>query len=295
MQKASHAGVRKQTGRCLLRLSVAISALFFGQILAQTTSTGALSGLVLDPSGAVLPGAVVRLANHQTGATDSATSDGEGRFSFLLVPPGDYEVEAGKTGAISLIAKAAASIRVTETAHLDLHLQFATLIQNIRISAEPTMLQTDSSSLGNVVNGTAVRGLPLVTRNFAQIASLSPGVAAGVYNAGELGLGGTALSQIAESNDGIFVHGARSYDNNFQLDGISVSDVQGSAAGSGGIPTPNPDSIQEFKVADGTLRCGLWRMPAPTSAWLRKRAATLFTARYSNFFATNSLTPTTSF
>jgi hypothetical protein len=65
------------------------------------------------------------------------------------------------------------------------------------------MLQTDSAALGKVVNETAVIGLPLVTRNFAQIASLSPGVTTGVYNAGELGLGGTALSQIAKSNDGI--------------------------------------------------------------------------------------------
>src|SRR5258706_1884343 len=113
------------------------------------------------------------------------------------------------------------------------------------------MVQLDSSALGRVVNENAVSGLPLVTRNFAQIASLSPGVSTGVYNAGELGLGGTALSQIAKSNDGIYVHGARSYDNNFQLDGISVSDVQGSAAGSGGIPIPNPDSIQEFKVQTG--------------------------------------------
>ena len=88
----------------------------------------------------------------------------------------------------------------------------------------------------------------------------------GVLNAGELGLGGTALSQIAQSNDGIFVHGARSYDNNFQLDGISVSDVQGSAAGSGGIPIPNPDSIQEFKVKpDFTTRL-MDVMPAPMSA-----------------------------
>ena len=102
------------------------------------------------------------------------------------------------------------------------------------------MLQTDSSSLGKAVNESGVSRLPLVTRNFAQIASLEPGVVTGVYNAGELGLGGTALSQIAQSNDGIFVHGARSYDNNFQLDGISVSDVQGSAAGSGGNSDSQP-------------------------------------------------------
>ena len=88
----------------------------------------------------------------------------------------------------------------------------------------------------------------IVTRNFAQIAGLSPGVTVGVYNAGEVGLGGTAVSQIAKSNDGIYANGARSYDNNFQLDGISVSDVQGSGASSGGIPIPNPDTIQEFKV-----------------------------------------------
>jgi len=105
--------------------------------------------------------------------------------------------------------------------------------------------------LGRVVNESPVRELPLVTRNFAQIVGLSPGVAVGVYNAGELGLSGTARSQIAKSNDGTFVHGARSYDNNFQIDGVSVSDVQGTAAGSGGIPIRNPESIQDFKVQTG--------------------------------------------
>jgi hypothetical protein len=93
----------------------------------------------------------------------------------------------------------------------------------------------------------------------------SPGVSIGVYNAGELGLGGTALSQIAKSNDGIYVHGVRSYDNNFQLDGISVSDVQGSAAGSGGIPIPNPDSIREFKVQTGLYDADYGVMEVPTS------------------------------
>jgi hypothetical protein len=72
-----------------------------------------------------------------------------------------------------------------------------------------------------------------------------------VFNAGELGLGGTAQSQISPSKDGIFVLGSRSYENNWQLDGISVSDVQSSGSSSGGIPIPNPDSIQEFKVQTG--------------------------------------------
>ena len=101
------------------------------------------------------------------------------------------------------------------------------------------------------MNQDTVSRLPLATRNFTQIAGLSPGVAVGVYNAGELGTGATALSQIGKSNDGIFVHGARSYDNNWQLDGISVSDVQGAGPISGGIPIPNPDTLEEFKVQTG--------------------------------------------
>jgi hypothetical protein len=97
-----------------------------------------------------------------------------------------------------------------------------------------------------------------------------------VYNAGELGLGGTALSQIAKSNDGIYVHGARSYDNNFQIDGISVSDVQGSAAGSGGIPIPNPDSIQEFKVQTGLYDAGYGRYGGANVSVITKTGSNAF-------------------
>ena len=217
---------------------------------SQTASTGRLTGVTLDPSGAVVPGVVVHLVNQITGTNVSSVSDKVGRFGFALLPPGGYEVQAA-TPDNALVASTTVSITVTETLHIDLHLRLVTVPQRTEVSADSVIVQTDGSALGRVVNETAVNGLPLVTRNFAQIASLSPGVITGVYNAGELGAGGTALSQIASSNDGLFVHGTRSYDNNFQLDGISVSDVQGSAGGSGGIPIPNPDSIQEFKVQTG--------------------------------------------
>ena len=211
---------------------------FPGCANGQTPSTGALTGVTLDPTGAVLPDVVVRLINTDTGSTTSVTSDKEGRFSFLLLPPGRYGLQANRTGFDTLIATPTINVSVTETVYIELHLRLATVFHSVEVSAQPTMVQANSSSLGRIVNATAVSGLPLVTRNFAQIASLSPGVTTGVYNAGELGLGGTALSQIAPSNDGIFVHGARSYDNNFLIDGISVSDVQGSAAAAEESPFP---------------------------------------------------------
>jgi hypothetical protein len=263
--------------RCsALRVTIAITVVFFGNLHGQTTSTGALIGVTLDPSGAVLPGVVVRLVNQVTGATASATTDEEGRFGFPLLQTGYYEIQASTPGTSALISSATIKINVTETLHLELHFRLATVIQSVKVSAESSMVQTDSSALGRVVYETAVGNLPLVTRNFAQITSLSPGVVTGVYNAGELGVGGTALSQIANSNDGIYVHGARSYDNNFQLDGISVNDVQGSAAGSGGIPIPNPDSIQEFKVQTGLYDAGYGRYGGANVSLITKTGSNSF-------------------
>jgi hypothetical protein len=283
MHSASHEGDLQRCQRYAGLLTMVISLLLSSHLCGQTASTGALNGMVLDPSGAVVPGTVVILTKHETRETYSAVSGADGSFGFVLLPPGDYEVQARTADSVPLIASAVASVTVTETARLNLRLQLATVVERLRISSEPTMLQTDSSSLGGVVNETAVSGLPLVTRNFAQITGLSPGVVAGVYNAGELGAGGTALSQIAQSNDGIFVHGARSYDNNFQIDGISVSDVQGSADGSGGIPMPNPDSIQEFKVQTALYDAAYGRYAGANVSLVTKTGGNTFHGAFFEF------------
>jgi Carboxypeptidase regulatory-like domain/TonB dependent receptor len=275
---------KRHTRPCLVSaVLLAFATLLSTCLQGQTTSTGALAGVTLDPSGAEIPGVVLVLGNRETGHRETATSDEHGRFSFLLLPPGTYELLASKANFATQSVQEL-HISLTETLRIVVRLELAAHFERATVSSETLMVQIDSAALGRVVNESSVRDLPLVTRNFAQITGLSPGVAVGVYNAGELGLGGTALSQIAQSNDGIFVHGSRSYDNNFQMDGISVSDVQGSAAGSGGIPIPNPDSIQEFKVQTGLYDAGFGRYAGANVSLITKTGGNDFHGAVFEFF-----------
>jgi hypothetical protein len=90
--------------------------------------------------------------------------------------------------------------------------------------------------------------MPLVTRNYTQILGLSPGVSGDVTNASSIGRGSTSDSA---GNGGYSVAGRSTNDNNFQMNGSQVNDLMGSGNLSGGVPVPNPDSIQEFKVQTG--------------------------------------------
>jgi len=259
-----------------------------GISFGQTAATGALTGVVLDPSGAALPGLIVEISQQAGGEKKSATSDRSGGFDFLLIPPGKYELQLSATG-FEPVSLSGIDVHVTETLRLEVHLRLATRFERAQVSAGQPTVPLDSAALGRFVSESAIRGLPLVTRNFAQIASLSPGVSTGVYNAGELGLGGTALSQIAKSNDGIYVHGARSYDNNFELDGISVNDVQGSAAGSGGIPIPNPDIVQEFKVQTALYDATYGRYGGANTSLITKSGSNEFHGTVFEFFRNEAL------
>lgn len=270
----------------LVSLRLATICLVIGtSVNGQTASTGALFGVTQGPTGAVLPEVSIQLTGDTSGETRTAISDQAGRFVFPLLPPGRYQLQTEKTDFEPLRLNDL-HIAVTETLRVELRIQLPTLREHVEAVSERLSVQTETAALGCVVSETAVSDLPLATRNFAQITGLSPGVTVGVYNAGELGIGGTALSQIAISNDGIFVHGARSYDNNFQLDGISMNDVQVSSSGSGGIPVPNPDTIEEFKVQMDSMTPLLDDMQVLMPVLLQRQVEMRFTELSSNSSAT---------
>jgi hypothetical protein len=216
----------------------------------QTASTGALMGDVLDPSGRGIPQAAVNVKNQDLSFDRSTVSDDEGHFVLPLLAPGTYQLLATKSD-FTQAQPLSVRISVTETTRASVVMKIAGVKENLEVHAEISQLQTDSTPLGRVVNDRTIQMLPLATGNFTQIANLSPGVLTGVNNAGELGSGGNSLAQIGPSNDGIFVHGSRSYDNGYEFDGVPVTDLQASSNASGGIPLPNPESIEEFKVQTG--------------------------------------------
>ena len=220
------------------------------QVWCQTAATGALVGEVLDSSGRGIAHASVEVKNQDMAAIRSTSSDDEGYFAFPLLPPGTYRINVAKAG-YSEEQAASVQVPVTESIRVSIPMKIAGATEHVEVHATISELQSDSVALGRVVDANMIKALPLAARNFTQIVDLSPGVSTGVNNAGELGPGGSGLAQIGPGNDGIFVHGARSYDNSYEFDGIPVTDLQASSIASGGVPIPNPDAIEEFKVQTG--------------------------------------------
>jgi hypothetical protein len=212
----------------------------------QTAETGALAGTISDPTGAVVAGATVEVTSQANGQTRTAISQANGRYVAALLPPGVYRIAVRNTGFKENIEEGI-HVDVSVTTTLDVVMQLGEVSEKITVTATPLMTDVESSTLGRVVNENAVEGLPLVTRNYTQIIGLSPGVEAPVTNATELGRGSGGVSP-TQTTAGLFVNGARSYDNNFQMNGISVNDNESTGGSSGGIPIPNADALAEFKV-----------------------------------------------
>jgi Carboxypeptidase regulatory-like domain len=242
---------KSRTNRCpslcsmaLLAFAAAAAHLAVPAGFAQTASTGAITGTVLDPSDKLVPGAALKLINEETGENRNSESKRDGTFEFFLLLPGSYRMEVSKNG-FKVANYRHVRVAVTETTALDIRLAIGSASESVTVQASPVQLETESSALGRVTDEQSVDNLPLVTRNYTQIIALSPGVSNDVENATAVGPGGGGLSAGAT---GFSAHGSATNDNNYQMNGVQVNDLMAAGNLSSGVPIPNPDTIQEFKV-----------------------------------------------
>jgi len=222
---------------CVVGLCICVSP-----ALGQSASTGALTGTITDPSGAVISGASVTATNLATGQLRDTTSDANGSYKFSLLPPGNYSVKLSASG-FKTAEVPSVTVNVTETAVVNRSLEIGSQAQQVTVEATaPETIQTQNATVGGLVAGKTVTDLPLSTRNYTQVIDLSPGVTANVATATAVGNGTMDIN----------VNGSGSDQNTYMMDGVVTTNYgSGGAAQSGsyaGIPIPNPDSIQEFKV-----------------------------------------------
>ncbi len=207
------------------------AAAVFGQ-----ANTGAIVGRVVDSSGGVLPGVTVTIQNEGTNITRTVVTSATGDYSAPLLPPGNYQISADLQGFNKAVIRHV-QLQVDQTVRMNVKLNVASVAENVEVTAAAPLIQTDTSSLGQVVNQVQISNLPLNERNFVNFAYLAPGV--------QIDAEGTLVSSQGLA---LSANGARQISNNFLLDGIDNNDLvinQYSAV-------PSVEAIQEFKVQTGT-------------------------------------------
>jgi len=235
-----------------LVLALALSAFGPSQVHAQTVSTGAVTGVVTDPSGAPIAAVAITATEKGTGLKRSATTDSTGSYRFSLLPPGDYQLQFVATGFKTAVPPLV-TIVITEISTLNVQMVIGQAVEMVEVTSTAQLVQAESATLGTVVDSRTITDLPLSTRNFTQVLTMSTGVIADVSSAANLGNG----------TQDFYVNGASNTSNNFQMDGSDVNNFGSGRAGSflqqGGIPIPNPDAIQEFKIQTSLYDAGYGR------------------------------------
>lgn len=206
------------------------------QGFSQGGATGAITGTVQDPSGAVVANADVQLTNQDTGVLERSVKTGpDGSFNAQLLPVGTYTVSVHAPG-FGAAKFADVVVRVTETTRMTAKLSTEAVQQKIEVQAEVQTVNTTDATTGQAIESNTIRALPLATQNFQQLLTLSSGAQAELNKATQLGRGDVRIE----------VNGQREDNNNYLLEGISVTDYN--VAELTNTPLPNPDVVQEFKV-----------------------------------------------
>jgi len=200
------------------------------RIPAQTSS-GVITGTVKDSSGAVLPDAKVTVTNEGTNISREVTTDKAGGYVVPSVLPGVYTVSAELSG-FKKAMQSSITLQVNQTLRMDFVLQVGEVTQTVDVEAAAPLLQSETSTVGTVIENKQVVELPLNGRSFTELTYLIPGA---VRQQG-------AIFQTSGSR--VSVSGARAEDNNYTLDGVNNNETFFKAY----AVQPSIDAIQEFKI-----------------------------------------------
>jgi hypothetical protein len=228
----------KRTLHGLLAL-VAVFLLHAPDASAQV-DRATLTGIVRDPSDAVIPQAQVTVTNIANGVIAKTTTNNEGTYLVMNLLPGEYLVQAEMTGFQRF--EQTIALEIGARSRLDISLPVGAIGEMVTVAGVTPLLSTESAAIGTVVNSDEMQKLPLAIRNWDDLLAMVPGVQSDRYTEQA---GGTSAGRTG----GVSVHGNRSLQNNFLLDGVANNSFSTNVQElTTQISRPSVDAISEFKV-----------------------------------------------
>ena len=233
----SQNGLAHRTLCWMIGLLIFLSLSGLGRLQAQEV-TGSISGTVQDRSGAVIPNATIVAKRMESQSRFSTTTNSLGLYSFPALPIGTYQITAQAQGFQKYVGSGL-KMNVNDHLQLDITLQVGSMTESVEVAAQPTAVNTESSTVGELVNGDQVQELPLNGRNFIALTTLVPGTApggAGGLDTFDVGLvGGASLS----------INGNASNGNLWLVNGVNNLDIGSNRTL---LVFPSVDSISEFTI-----------------------------------------------
>jgi Carboxypeptidase regulatory-like domain len=197
---------------------------------------GTLSGIITDPSGAIVPGATVTLVDQQKGYKFNATTDNSGRYVFSTIPPGLYTASAEVQGFEKTV-RTNITLNVSENVTVNLALKVATSKQSVDVESQAESLHTEDAVTGQVVNRRFINDLPLVDRYVLDFVGLAPGV----NNQSD-------SNSVGDTGTNFISNGSRGAMADILMDGASITNFEPNGGVTNVTYTPSAEAVEEFKV-----------------------------------------------
>ena len=267
---------------------LALMVLCFAAVSMAQTETATISGLITDDTGAVVPGAEVKLQSVDRGSAISATTNNAGIYVFASVHPGQYQLTVHKPG-FKQVDFLGLIVNVQDHIEQNFRLQVGSVAESVTVEASAATINTTDATVSTVVDRQFAENLPLNGRSFQTLIQLTPGVVLTANNGYDTGQ--------------FSVNGQRAASNYWMVDGVSANIGIGASAnpgnGLGGAlgstsvlggtnSLVSVDALQEFRIQTSTFAPSLAGhlvarfplSPAPGRINFTVRRSIIFGIRY---------------